>query len=39
MVAYPEEGELLVIRQNLTMKAKKEEEQGDNLFHTRCNIH
>ena len=39
MVAHPEEGELLVILRNLTMKAKKEEEQRDNHFHTRCNIH
>ena len=27
LVAHQEEGELLVIRQNLTMQARKEEEQ------------
>ena len=39
LVAHLEEGELLVIRRNLTVKEKKEEQQRDNLFHTRCNIH
>ena len=38
-VAYPEEGELLVILRNLTIQARKEDEQRDNIFHTRCNIH
>ena len=38
-MAHPEEGELLVICRNLTMKAKKEEEHRDNIFHTHCNIH
>ena len=39
LVAYPEEGELLVICRNLTIQARKEEEQQDNIFHTHCNIH
>ena len=38
-MAHTEEGELLIIRRNLTMQARKEEEQRDNLFYTRCKIH
>ena len=38
-VAHPKEGELLVIHQNFTMQARKEEEQRDNICHTRCNVH
>ena len=38
-VAHPKEGELLVIRQNLTVQARKEEEHRDNIFHTHCNVH
>ena len=38
-VAYLEDGELLVIRQNLNMQARKEDKQRDNIFHTHCNIH
>ena len=37
-MAYLEEGELLVIRQHLTIQVKKEEEQQVNIFHTRCNV-
>ena len=38
-VAYWEKGELLVIRWNLNMQVRKEEEQRDNIFYTHCNIH
>ena len=38
LVAHLKEGELFIIRRNLTMQARKEEEQWDNLFHTRSNV-
>ena len=39
LVEHSEERELLVIRRNLAMQARKEEEQWDNFFHTRCDVH
>ncbi|XP_073117069.1 uncharacterized protein [Elaeis guineensis] len=35
----PNEGELLVIRRNLNLQAKVDDEQRENIFHTRCTIH
>ena len=37
-LVYPEEGKLLMIRRNLTI-ARKEEEQRDIIFYTCYNVH
>ncbi|XP_073112245.1 uncharacterized protein [Elaeis guineensis] len=38
-VEFADEGELLVIRRNLNLQAKVDDEQRENIFHTRCTIH
>jgi hypothetical protein len=39
-IAYPVEGEALVIRRALNMQIKKDDadQQRENIFHTRCHI-
>ena len=39
-IAYPAEGEALVIRRALNMKIKEDDvdQQRENIFHTRCHI-
>uniref|UniRef100_A0A6I9QM94 Uncharacterized protein LOC105037857 n=1 Tax=Elaeis guineensis var. tenera TaxID=51953 RepID=A0A6I9QM94_ELAGV len=38
-VKFADEGELLVIHRNLNLQAKVDDEQHENIFHTRCTIH
>ncbi|XP_073110280.1 uncharacterized protein [Elaeis guineensis] len=38
-VKFADEGELLVIHRNLNLQAKVDDEQCENIFHTRCTIH
>ncbi|XP_073107199.1 uncharacterized protein [Elaeis guineensis] len=38
-VEFADEGELVVIRRNLNLQAKVDDEQHENIFHTRCTIH
>ncbi|XP_073109217.1 uncharacterized protein [Elaeis guineensis] len=38
-VEFADEGELLVIRRNLNLQAKVDDEQCENIFHTWCTIH
>ncbi|XP_073098863.1 uncharacterized protein [Elaeis guineensis] len=38
-VEFADEGELLVIHRNLNLQAKVDDEQRENIFHTRCTIH
>ncbi|XP_058005436.1 uncharacterized protein LOC131181399 [Hevea brasiliensis] len=37
-VEYADVGEMLVVRRTLSAHATKEEEQRENIFHTRCTI-
>ncbi|XP_057987973.1 uncharacterized protein LOC110650481 isoform X2 [Hevea brasiliensis] len=37
-VEYADFGEMLVVRRTLSAHATKEEEQRENIFHTRCTI-
>ncbi|XP_073109485.1 uncharacterized protein [Elaeis guineensis] len=37
-VEFADEGELLVIRRNLNLQAKVDDEQCENIFHIRCTI-
>jgi len=39
-IAYPAEGEALVIRHALNMQIKEDDvdQQRENIFHTRCHI-
>ena len=34
----PVEGELLVVKRSLNIQVAKEEQQRDNIFHTRCHV-
>ena len=38
-VKFADEGELLVIRRNLNLQVKVDDEQHENIFHTRCTIY